>query len=76
MAELAIEQRACTHCRKNFPLESLQNHGEDCDFCPACAATWRDAFNACAHDFTPHRDEMGDPGHLCRRCSGFVADPS
>jgi hypothetical protein len=69
----AIELQGCEHCSKEFPIETMQ-HMEGNWFCEVCTNEFQEAFKICEHKWSPHTNEMGDPGQYCENCSGFVSD--
>jgi hypothetical protein len=68
-----IELQGCEHCGKDHNLETMRMMS-DCWFCEDCTADFQKHFDACSHKWSPHVDEMGDPGQYCEHCSGFVRD--
>lgn len=72
MAE-PIEICQCEACESEHPIEQMTMM-EDCWFCPACVAAFKNDFDACAHRWAPHINTMGESGWYCERCSGFVND--
>jgi hypothetical protein len=67
------ELQACEHCGNEFPIQTMRRM-PDCWFCELCCADFQKQFDACDHKWSPHTDEMGDPGQYCEHCSGFVRD--
>lgn len=68
-----IDLQQCEHCDKEFPIETMTSM-EDCWFCGTCVDAWQKRFDACDHIWTPYTSTMSEPGRICERCSGFVAD--
>jgi hypothetical protein len=68
-----IELQTCEHCSKDANIETmtLMDGGW---FCAECTADFQKHFAACDHRWSPHTDEMGDPGQYCEHCTGFVRD--
>jgi hypothetical protein len=66
-----IELQTCEHCSKDANLETMTLM-ESCWFCADCTADFQKHFDACDHKWSPHVDEMGEPGQCCERCTGFV----
>jgi hypothetical protein len=65
--------QGCESCGKEYPIESMQMM-EDNWFCERCYVAWKQEFDACDHRWKPHTSSMSEPGRLCEKCSGFVAD--
>lgn len=65
------DMQACEHCTKEHPIETMTLM-EDCWFCHDCTEDFQKHFDACEHQWSPYVDQMGDPGQVCERCSGFV----
>jgi len=65
--------QGCESCDKELPIEQMTSM-EDCWFCPGCVEAFQKEFDACDHRWKPHTSTMGEPGRVCERCSGFVAD--
>lgn len=72
MSETA-ELETCEHCDKDADIGSMTLM-EGCWFCAPCVADFQKTFDACDHKWSPHVNEMGDPGQCCERCTGFVCD--
>lgn len=68
---MAEEIQGCEHCQKSFPIGTMALM-EGCWFCEECTTAFQNAFDACEHHWSDHRDEMGDDGKVCERCCGFV----
>lgn len=66
-----IELQTCEHCSKGANIETMTLM-ESCWFCADCTADFQKTFDACDHEWSPHTDEMGDPGQVCGCCTGFV----
>jgi hypothetical protein len=69
----AIELQVCEACSKERPIETMTLM-EGCWFCGPCVDDFQKTFDACDHSWSPHTDDMGDPGQVCSKCSGFVRD--
>jgi predicted amidophosphoribosyltransferase len=63
----------CEMCGKSFDVERMTSM-EGGWICEGCLSEWKSEFDTCNHDWetTPHYDDYGDEGRVCRRCSGFV----
>lgn len=63
----------CESCTKEYPIQSMQMM-EDNWICEDCYVEWKAEFDSCAHRWKPHTGTMSEPGRICERCSGFMAD--
>lgn len=68
-----IDMQGCESCGNQFPVESMQLM-EDNWICEGCYGEWKKEFDTCDHRWKPHTNSMSEPGRICERCSGFVAD--
>lgn len=68
-----IDLQQCEMCLKEFPIEEMSSM-EDVWICGGCYAEWKKEFDTCEHDWKPHTSVMSEPGRICEKCSGFVAD--
>lgn len=69
----AIELCTCEHCNKDRNITTMTIM-EGCWFCKSCTDEFQATFDACDHKWSPHTNEMGEPGQYCERCIGFVAN--
>ena len=68
-----VDLQQCEHCDKEFPVETMTMMEDDW-ICDGCYKEWRAEFDACNHVWKPHTSTMSEPGRICERCNGFVAD--
>lgn len=68
-----VDLQGCEHCGNSFPIETMRLM-EDCWFCEKCTDDFQNHFDSCDHKWSPYVDQMGDPGQVCERCTGFVRD--
>lgn len=69
-----LDMQACEMCQKERPIEAMQLMEDDW-ICEDCYVAWKAEFDACDHVWKPHTSVMSEPGKICEKCSGFVADP-